>query len=271
MPQEGLAPIARFVGRRTRLGTVSAAIAGVLLSALQAVAAETPALSTPLPSEPAVVLELFTSQGCSSCPPADTLLQRLSDREGVLALSLPVDYWDYLGWKDTLASGANSTRQRAYAEQRGDRSIYTPQMVINGGEHVVGSNAVAIDEAIMRAEPFTSQVETSVTDMAMEVHVSGALPDRARMATVYFSMLDDRVDVAINRGENSGETVTYVNVARQMQPIGMWDGSAQVFRIPLSEIRNTGLARGAVIVQLETEDGPGRIIGARTIDLAAAR
>src|SRR5258705_11635190 len=94
------------------------------------------------------VIELFTSQGCSSCPPADKLMGELIRDPSLVAFSLPVDYWDSLGWKDTLADPRNSERQRAYARQRGDRAVYTPQMVINGTAHVVGSDKAAIQQAL---------------------------------------------------------------------------------------------------------------------------
>ncbi len=97
---------------------------------------------------PVTVLELFTSQGCSSCPPADALLNELSKRDGVLALTMPVNYWDYLGWKDTLAAEQFTKRQRSYAEFRGDHEIYTPQLIVNGLAQVVGSREDAVDAAI---------------------------------------------------------------------------------------------------------------------------
>src|SRR5258707_6951060 len=106
------------------------------------------ALSTPVMAEPRAVMELFTSQGCSSCPPADKLLGELAEREDLLALSLPVDYWDYLGWKDTLASHDYSERQREYAQSRGDGDVYTPQAVINGSADVVGTDRTAIETAL---------------------------------------------------------------------------------------------------------------------------
>src|SRR6516165_10211815 len=97
------------------------------------------------------VVELFTSQGCSSCPPADKLLGELAKRDDLLALSLPIDYWDYLGWKDTLASHDFSERQREYAQSRGDGAVYTPQAVINGTDDMVGSDRSAIESAVKQA------------------------------------------------------------------------------------------------------------------------
>ena len=98
-------------------------------------------------AEPRAVIELFTSQGCSSCPAADKLIGEMSKDPNVIALSLAVDYWDYLGWKDTNAISGHSNRQRAYAKVRGDREVYTPQVVVNGAIHVLGSDKAAIDQA----------------------------------------------------------------------------------------------------------------------------
>src|ERR1700750_688452 len=99
-------------------------------------------------ADPRAVVELFTSQGCSSCPPADKLLGELAKDANVIALSLPIDYWDYLGWKDTLADKRFTARQKAYSHMRGDRDVYTPQVVVNGSAHVVGSDRAKIEGAI---------------------------------------------------------------------------------------------------------------------------
>src|ERR1700733_16192445 len=99
-------------------------------------------------AEPRAVIELFTSQGCSSCPPADKVIGELAKDPSVIALSMPIDYWDYLGWKDTLADARFSARQKAYSQMRGDREVYTPQVVINGQAHVIGSDRAGIESAI---------------------------------------------------------------------------------------------------------------------------
>src|SRR4249919_2286908 len=102
-------------------------------------------MAAPASAEPRAVVELFTSQGCSSCPAADKLLGELAGDSSLIALSIPIDYWDYLGWKDTLASAGHSARQRAYARMRGDRQVYTPQIVVNGATHVLGSDRAAVE------------------------------------------------------------------------------------------------------------------------------
>ena len=107
-------------------------------------------LSSAALAEPRAVIELFTSQGCSSCPPADKLAGELAQDPSLLVMSLPIDYWDYLGWKDTLASPGHTNRQRAYSKARGDREVYTPQVVVNGMAHVLGSDRSAIDSARSR-------------------------------------------------------------------------------------------------------------------------
>ena len=113
-------------------------------------------------SEPRALLELFTSQGCSSCPPADKLLGDLTSDPSIVAISVPIDYWDYLGWKDTLAIPGHSSRQRAYSRVRGDRQVYTPQVVVNGTTHVLGSDRAAIERAIAQTDRNAAIMSTPV-------------------------------------------------------------------------------------------------------------
>src|SRR5262245_39580062 len=114
-------------------------------------------------AQPRAVLELFTSQGCSSCPPADNLLQELSHDPNILALTLAVDYWDYIGWKNTLPLAGHTVRQRAYAKSRGDRQVYTPQIIINGIAHALGSDRAAIEYAIRRTQQTATPLSLPVT------------------------------------------------------------------------------------------------------------
>lgn len=156
-------------------------------------------------AQPEKVIELFTSQGCSSCPPADRLAEKLVQEDNnVLTMVMPVDYWDYLGWKDTLASPVNSQRQRAYAARRGDRSVYTPQMVINGEEHVVGSREGDVRAALARTDPFTATIDLKITDMVVQATVKGSLPKGFNMATVYFLRMQDEALVDIGPRRKRG-------------------------------------------------------------------
>jgi hypothetical protein len=222
-------------------------------------------------AQPEKVVELFTSQGCSSCPPADRFAERLvAEDSSVLTVLMPVDYWDYLGWKDTLASPVHSQRQRAYAARRGDRSVYTPQMVINGDEHVVGSRENEVLAALGRAAPFSATVDLKISDMVVQATVDGTLPEGRKMATIYFLRIKEEALIDIGRGENAGRKIRYVNVVRNLQPIGMWSGGKETFRMPKSKLMLKGDARCAILVQVEDQDGPGAIVGAALMDWRSA-
>src|SRR6185437_4535915 len=142
-----------------------------------AVAFAAGSLAAPVLAEPRAVIELFTSQGCSSCPAADKLLGELSRDPSLVTMSLAVDYWDYLGWKDTLALHGHSNRQRAYAEARGDREVYTPQVVVNGVAHALGSDKSAIEKAIAQTRHDPATLALPVTMVVAEGKVIVNVPD----------------------------------------------------------------------------------------------
>lgn len=211
---------------------------------------------------PKAVVELFTSQGCSSCPPADLLFGQLSHDKDLVVLSLPVDYWDYLGWRDTLASSENSARQRAYAEKRGDRAVYTPQAVINGKRHVIGSDKRAITIAVDTSGGLPVDVDAHLTRDSLTIDVGSGVPP-GMMGTVWLVLFDREREVTIKRGENRGRKIAYHNVVRRMQAIGMWKGKPATFELPRSEIVKAGSRGCAVLVQGEDATGrPGPIVGA---------
>src|SRR5690242_11607771 len=161
-------------------------------------------------AEPRAVIELFTSQGCSSCPPADKLIAEYSRDPSIIALSLAVDYWDYLGWKDTLALHGHSNRQRAYAKARGDREVYTPQVVVDGAVHALGSDKAAIEKAMRQIREQSSPLLLPVTieraGDKLTVHVA-ASKDEKGQAEVWLCPITKSIPVAIGRGENSGQTL----------------------------------------------------------------
>jgi hypothetical protein len=215
--------------------------------------------------EPRAFLELFTSQGCSSCPPADKLLGELSGDPSVVAVSVPIDYWDYLGWKDTLASPGDSARQRAYARLRGDRQVYTPQIVVNGAMHVLGSDRAAIERAITQtdrnAAVMSLPVLLSVGGSNLNVKI-GAV-ERARAGgEVWLCPLAKTVPVEIGRGENHGRTITYHNVVRRWVKLGEWTGADSTWSVPLASISADDINAAAVMVQEGTHEKPGIILGA---------
>lgn len=243
-----------------------------------AAAAICTASMTPLPAnagEPRAVIELFTSQGCSSCPAADKVLGELSRDPTLVTLSLPVDYWDYLGWKDTLALHGHSNRERAYADTRGDREVYTPQVVVNGIMHVLGSDKAAIEQAIAQtrqsAAPLTLPVTIAVADGKLSVNVPAANGENAS-AEVWLCPITGKAQVAIERGENRGHTLAYTNVVRRWVKLGDWSGKAETFSLPMAELADADFSlrdidRVAVIVQSGVAAKPGLMLGAATVNL----
>jgi hypothetical protein len=233
------------------------------------------ALTVACAGEPRAVIELFTSQGCSSCPPADKLLGELAQDSSLLKMSLAVDYWDYLGWKDTLALHGHSDRQRAYANERGDREVYTPQVVINGIVHVLGSDKAAIENAIAQtratAAPLTLPVAIAVADGKVTVKVPAASADPGS-AEVWLCPITHKAPVAVGRGENSGHTLTYYNVVRRWIKLGDWNGKAATFSVPMAELPDADYSLNdidelAVIVQSGVAAKPGLMLGAAETSL----
>ena len=221
-------------------------------------------ITSPARAETRGVIELFTSQGCSSCPPADKLLGELIRDPSLVAFSLPVDYWDSLGWKDTLADPRNSERQRAYARSRGDRGVYTPQVVVNGTAHVVGSDKAAIDRVLASARAgLPVPVHAAVQGGNLNVDI----PAGKGAGEVWLYGLAKEVPVAVGRGENRGRTVTYHNVARRWQKLGDWNGKAASWNVPVSEVAAGGADTAAVIVQGGSAGDPGAMLGAAMASL----
>ena len=240
-------------------------IAGVLLTAI------------PAQAEIKKVIELFTSQGCSSCPPADKLLSEYAKRTDLLALSYNVDIWDMFGWKDTLATPDNSKRQSNYIQAQGGVGIPTPQVVIDGRISVIPDRNLPplkdqIDATLAKfSDGLPVHLSLSTTSDAVTVNIDAVDPAiKAGMphATLWLVMYDRSVTVPIGRGENSGRTITYSNVVRKLRPIAMWKGDLRSFDLPKSEIKQADVNRCAVLLQAETKDGlPGPILGAATIEM----
>jgi hypothetical protein len=203
-----------------------------------------------------VVVELYTSQGCSSCPPADAVLAKLAGRDDVIALALHVDYWDYIGWKDTFGDPANAKRQRAYAQVAGARNVYTPQMVVAGEDHLVGVRPMELSDLISAHGKKASPVDLAATRNGGSVHIEAAatsgLPNGAMIQIVRYL---PKANVAIERGENAGRSVTYTNIVESWKRLADWDG-----RNSLSmDVDVPGKSPIVVIVQ---EPGPGAVLAA---------
>ena len=220
--------------------------------------------------EPRAVIELFTSQGCSSCPPADKLIAEYAHDPSVIALSLAVDYWDYLGWKDTLALSGHSNRQRAYARVRGDRQVYTPQVVIDGAVHALGSDKAAIERAIRQTREQSSPLLLPVTIEQAGDKLTVTVPaskDEKGQAEVWLCPITKSVPVSIGRGENSGQTITYTNVVRRWIKLGDWTGKAETFNVPVKDFQNGQIDSAAVVVQSGVASAPKLMLGAAQVAL----
>ena len=230
----------------------------LLAALLAALCLATPAAAAD--ARPKVVLELFTSQGCSSCPPADALLGQLIERDDIIALAYHVDYWDYIGWTDTFGSAANSDYQRAYARSRGDRGIYTPQIVANGRTDVVGSREPDVN-GVIEAASLSIPVALTVSDGTVSIDAEGQAG--LGKAVVWLVTYIDKAEVTIERGENRGRRLPYSQVVRGRQVVGMWEPDTGAhLRLPLSEVFS-GSSNGAVVLIQEDKGGlPGPILGA---------
>ncbi|MGO4855264.1 DUF1223 domain-containing protein [Phaeovulum sp. W22_SRMD_FR3] len=217
-----------------------------------------------------VVVELFTSQGCNACPAADDVLTQIAQRPGVIALSLHVDYWDYLGWKDAFAQPIFTERQKSYARAAGERTIYTPQMIVGGQATLVGGHPDELEAIIAQQEALPETVKLTLTPQGngrvlIEASANPPLTDEAVVQIVRYR---PQAEVTIERGENAGRTALYTNVVTNWQAVADWDG-----KTPLSLTANLpGDLPSVVIVQTARSSGksrgralPGPILAAETV------
>lgn len=215
------------------------------------------------------VVELFTSQGCSSCPRADAELGRLVQEGDILALSYHVDYWNYLGWKDTLSDADNTERQKGYARTLGTASIYTPQAVVNGRDHANGADDAAIKALLAgfqkTGKGLTVDVGLKRSGDTIDVTI-GDLPsggEAAGHAEIVVAYFDKANTVEIPRGENRGKRITYHHSVRDLEIIGMWSGEKMEIKLPRSVLGDDGKRGCAIILQrVDAKGRPGAILGA---------
>lgn len=203
------------------------------------------------------VVELFSSQSCSSCPPADVIFAELADRADLLTLAFHVDYWDYIGWKDTFAQPAFTARQEAYALASGERTVFTPQIIMNGTDRMVGSDRVALDQALrddsMRLPALNIRVRRQGDDLSIS---APPFADAQGPMVVLLARYIPEAVVTVEAGENAGRTITYTNVVTSLTPLGAWDGR--------SALAITAEAPGAdpAAVLLQEANGAGPIVAA---------
>ncbi len=236
---------------------IPAAVAAALIAV--------PAAGAEVRDHPKAVLELFTSQGCSSCPPADAKLSELGKQPDVIALAYHVDYWDYIGWADTFGAKLNTDRQKAYAQSWGSSMIYTPELVVNGAKGVVGSRDNEVSSALAAASlgvPVAIVLDGDMLDVTVGPQAGGA------EAGIWIVTFKDHASVAIDRGENAGRTMDYSQIVTGRQMLGMWDPAAGThLKLPVSEIMGAGSNGAVILVQTEQAGLPGPILGAASIQL----
>lgn len=210
-----------------------------------------------------VVVELFTSQGCAACPPADMMMADLADRDDVIALSLHVDYWNYLGWEDTFSQAAFTERQYAYGRAAGSTVVYTPQLIVGGQDRVMGARAMEVADQIAAhrdlPNPVAVEVASDPANAAFLIRASwvdaGPAPDMIVQLVAY----SPHEVVEISRGENAGRTAEYHNVVRHWHVIAEWDGAAPfnaTFQAQ-SDLPHVVIVQGA---------NHGAILGAASVD-----
>jgi len=185
----------------------------------------------------------------------------------VIALSMPIDYWDYLGWKDTLADARFSARQKAYSKVRGDREVYTPQVVVNGERHVIGSDRAGIESAIgaTRKSDAVMSVPVTMTQAGKQITISVAAANNPPTAThgeIWLCGISKAVPISIGRGENRGRELTYYNVVRNLVKVGDWNGSPGSWTVPLDSVAHEGVDGAVILVQDGNRDKPGPMLGA---------
>jgi hypothetical protein len=205
-----------------------------------------------------IVAELFTSQGCSSCPAAEALLAELATQAGLLPLAMHIDYWDDLGWKDPFSSRAATARQRAYDAELGVRGVYTPQMVVDGHWQAVGSDRRAVAGALAAADRHRSTVplHLAVAPGMARITIGPGGPDDA--ATVWLVGFDRRHETKVRAGENAGRTLIQVSVVRGLAPVGHFAGGATEIEAPIP------WRSDRIAALLQRPDG--RVVGAAVAD-----
>ncbi|GER00981.1 hypothetical protein JCM17845_16040 [Iodidimonas gelatinilytica] len=216
------------------------------------------------------VVELFSSQSCPNCPPAHEFLAELAGEKEILALSWPVDYWNYLGWADSFAQADFTHYQRAYNEQMGEPGVYTPQMIIDGRFQTVGSRRKDVVHHIARARDLPrADLDLSIRQkdetciIALPQQLAGA--ENVHVTAVFYSA---RASVSIPEGENRGKTLEYDNLVRHTEKLGLWTGEGKTFEVHVADAAQSGADHLAILLHADGENGP--IIGAARIALSTS-
>jgi hypothetical protein len=220
-------------------------------------------------SRPIGVVELFTSQGCSNCPRADRAIESLASRDDVVTIAYHVDYWNYMGWQDTLSAKANTERQYGYAKTLGIKNVFTPQIVLNGYRETKLTNPDGIVDALAalgpegRAMPVDVSAELTPEEMTIKIGDNAAVKGKADVVVAYFRK---HSVVEIQKGENEGKKIVYRNAVTEIETVGMWDGKAMTVKLPAAVLAKRGFDGCAILLQShDKDDNPGRILGAAAL------
>jgi len=250
--------------RHSHLLIVLAAL--VALAAVSAVAEESASPASSAAHSAPVVVELFTSQGCSSCRPADAYFSALAKRPDVIALGFHVDYWNYIGWNDPFAKPWATTRQRGYQDSLKTRFVYTPQIVVDGAAEAVGSDDEKCDKLIDAAKAKPAPGPTLAlhwrADGALAIDVGSGESPAGQPATVWLIGFDSAHTTQVLRGENEGRTITDFHPVRSYSQLGKWAGWSAEFIVPAAKVKTLGNGGIAVLLQ---EHGTGPILTAAEI------
>ena len=264
--------------RRYSVGVVAATLIAVAAIFVPSWSGDPVRAADPPAGNMPVIVELFTSQGCSSCPPADAFLGELAGRPDVLALAMHVDYWDYIGWKDPFAKRTYTERQRDYARSLWQRFVYTPQMVVDGRYQDVGSDRHAINKLIERARADKAKqplVQIARVDEPKADESDAGPPAKVRVesigfrgtASVWLALYDREHRTDVPRGENAGRRLVDYNVVREFRRIGTFDGRPVTLALELGDLVGRHDA-GVVFVQ---QDGTGPILSCFGFDAGGAK
>lgn len=219
-------------------------------------------------STPVGVVELFTSQGCSNCPKADRAIETLADSGDVVTIAYHVDYWNYLGWEDTLGAKENTERQYGYAKTLGIRNVFTPQIILNGMHDAKTRDAGDIRTHLsdFRKEGLAFDVAVSASLSPEEMTIDIGAGTDVRKADVIVAYYKKRTTVEIQTGENQGKKITYRNAVRKLETVGMWEGKPLTIKLPAALIAKRGFDGCAILLQSHDDSGnPGRILGAAAL------
>lgn len=217
-------------------------------------------------SAPVGIVELFTSQGCSNCPKADRAIEALAESDDVVTITYHVDYWNYLGWEDTLSAKENTERQYGYAKTLGIRNVFTPQIILNGLHDAKVSDAGKIRARLASLDQGGERLSVPVTASLSPAEMTISIGDGAGNADVIIAYYRKRTVVEIKTGENEGKKITYRNAVTKLETVGMWDGKALTIKLPAALLAKRGFDGCAILLQSHDANGnPGRILGAASL------